>query len=150
MDCVIIDLRDLLFSAYVFLSPPPPIPLYVSQHKALLHAVSEGHRLVVTTNVHGNRMGTSRGKCLTLQSKCERGQFMGFLSVTSSTDLIADELRLITRNIRNNKGKEYNIYLDDTDNVLNFMDGGTSLEYKAVWRREIWLTETKMYFSWLP
>ena len=76
-DCNDDDLRELLFSAFVLLPLPPPF--LATQHKALLHAVSEGFHLVVTINVHVKRMVTSRGEC-----KSGKSQSMGFDSVTSA------------------------------------------------------------------
>jgi len=42
------DVRESLFS--------PHFPFYVTQHKALIHAVSEGYHLVVTINVPVKRI----------------------------------------------------------------------------------------------
>ena len=76
-DCNDDDVRELLFSSHVLL--PPHSPFYVTQHKALVHAVSEGYYLVVTINVHVKRMATTRGECTR-----ERGESMVFDSVTSA------------------------------------------------------------------
>ena len=53
-DCNDDDFRELLFSSNVLV--PPHLPFYVTQHKALEHAVSEGYHLVVSINVHVKRI----------------------------------------------------------------------------------------------
>jgi hypothetical protein len=57
----------------------PILHFYVTQHKTLVHAVSERYHLDVTINVHVKWMATTRGECT-----CERGESMVFDSVTSA------------------------------------------------------------------
>jgi hypothetical protein len=76
-DCNDDDVLDLLLSYNVLLRPLSPF--YVTQHKALVHAVSERYYLIVTIDVHVKRMATTRGECT-----CGRGESMVFDSVTSA------------------------------------------------------------------